>query len=213
MTASPTAADRLDQDLAARALEKRRRSQQPTRGEARALRRVEAAREERLRWEFYRTIPQKHWRAMSGRQAKVLIEQAAAYGIEFGGDAIDLPKVVRQLHDFLARNKRRLAVPEDSDPLLAAGNSPALERYREEKAQLAHLDRIEREGHLIPRRLMHDLLTRAAAILRGVGETLARDCGPEAQRILDEGLDDFNREIDSLDNDARPTDADPAAAE
>ncbi len=45
---------------------------------------------------------------MSGRQAKVLQEQAARYGIPFGGSTIDLPEVVRALHDFLANAKYQL---------------------------------------------------------------------------------------------------------
>jgi hypothetical protein len=47
-----------------------------------ALKRHKRDKEERLRWQFYRTIPQKHWRTMSGRQARVINEQAERYGLQ-----------------------------------------------------------------------------------------------------------------------------------
>ena len=39
-----------------------------------ALKRHEKEKEERLRWQFYGSIPQKHWRQMSGRPTQVLHE-------------------------------------------------------------------------------------------------------------------------------------------
>ena len=65
-----------------------------TREESQALQRHEKDKAERLRWQFYESIPQKHWRTMSGRQAKVLIEQAQRYGIPFGSATVNLGKVV-----------------------------------------------------------------------------------------------------------------------
>ena len=50
---------------------------------------------------------------MSGRQTKVINEQAARYDLPFGGPTIDLPDVVRALHDFLAKHAQRLASGDD----------------------------------------------------------------------------------------------------
>ena len=74
-----TAASRLEQDVARRAYRKVMEGQELTREEHRALKRHEADKEERLRWKFYQSIPQKHWRQMSGRQTKVINEQADRY--------------------------------------------------------------------------------------------------------------------------------------
>jgi hypothetical protein len=157
------------------------------------LKRVEKDKEERLRWQYYGSIPQKHWRQMSGRQTKVLHEQAARYGIPFGGPHINLPAVVRALHDFLAENAVKLA--RDEDELMQGGASPALERYRQERAMLARLDRLEREGSLVPRDEVRDALARISALLRAVGEALQRQFGREALELYLEGLDDVEREI------------------
>jgi len=199
-TPSTEAASRVDADLVARAYRKVMDRQELTKPERAALKRHEREKEERLRWQYYAAIPQKHWRQMSGRQTKVLHEQAARYGIPFGGSAINLPAVVRAFHDFLADNAQKLA--RDDDPLMQGTGSPALERYREERAAMARLDRLEREQKLIPRDTARESLGRIAAILRGAGESLQREFGSAAVEILYEALDDSQREIERAFGDA-----------
>jgi hypothetical protein len=187
------AAAKVDADLVARAYRKVMDRQELTKDERAALRRHEKQKEEKLRWHYYASIPQKHWRQMSGRQTKVLNEQAERYGIPFGGPAINLPQVVRALHDFLADNAVKLA--RDEDPLMQGSGSPALERYREERAAIARLDRLEREGKLIPRDAARESLGRIASILRGAGDALQRQFGPSAVEVLYEALDDAVQEV------------------
>jgi hypothetical protein len=165
-----------------------------SRQEQSALKRHEKEKEERLRWQFYAAIPQKHWRKMSGRQTKVINEQAARYGIPFGGATVGLSAVVRALHDFLADNAQKLSREEDE--LMAGPLSPALERFREERAALARLDRLERERQLLPRDEIRQALARAAGIVRAAGDNLQRDFGDGARGILDEALDDVEREFE-----------------
>jgi hypothetical protein len=191
-----TFAARSAQETLARAIKKVIGNDNLTREEQQALKRHEKEKEERLRWQYYRSIPQKHWREMSGRQTKVLQEQADRYGLPFGGATVDLPALARALHDFLAENALKLA-REDDDPLLNGGtSSPALERYREERAALARLDRLERERVLIPRDRCREALGRVAAILRSAGDTLGRQFGPGATELLYEALDDATREVE-----------------
>lgn len=65
--------------------------------------------EEQLRWKHYCSISAKHWKAMSGRQTKTLIEQSGRYGIPFSGAVINLPDVVKALHDFFAENGQAIS--------------------------------------------------------------------------------------------------------
>jgi hypothetical protein len=205
--------DAIDRELAAAALRKRQAGQQPNTQELRALRRIEREREERDRWRYYRSIPQKHWREMSGRQARTINEQAIRYGLPFGGRHVDLTELVPALHEFLAANARKLAGEEGSDPLMSGVASPALERYREERAKLARLDRLERERSLLPRESIHDGLTQIASILRAAGETLQRQFGPDALDVLHGALDDAQKTIDALCFDADPDQSRPTSAE
>ncbi len=194
LTQTAEAAARVDGELVARAYRKVMDRQELTRAERQVLQRHEKQKEERLRWQYYRSIPQKHWRQMSGRQTKVINEQAGRYDLPFGGAKIDLPAVVRALHDFLADNAQRLA--REDDALLQGGSSPALERYREERAELARLDRLERQGQLLPRDEVKLALGRIAAILRGAGDALQRQFGLAAVEVLYEALTDAQREMD-----------------
>ena len=184
----------VDADLISTALRKVVNHQNLTQTERRALKRHEKAREEALRWRYYRTIPQKHWRKMSGRQAKVINEQASRYGLPFGGPVVDLPEFVRAFHDFLAASAQKLA--REPDDLLEGGPSPALERYRQERAELARLDRMERQRQLLPRDAVRESLARIASLIRQAGERLEREFGPQAAGCLYEALDEAQREIE-----------------
>lgn len=187
-------ASQLDKDLVARAYRKVMDRQELTDKERAALKRHEKEKEERLRWQYYAAIPQKHWRQMSGRQTKVLNEQAIRYGIPFGGPSINLPAVVRAVHDFLADNAYRLT--RDDADLMQGNGSPALERFREERAALARLDRLEREGQLVQRDLARNALARIATVLRNAGDALQRQFGLTAVEILYDALTEAEREVE-----------------
>ena len=97
------------------------------------------------------------------------------------------------------RDSQRQAVADQAaDPLLAGSASPALEQYRQERAKLAKLDRLERERDLLPRDEVHTLLGQIALVIRSAGETLQRTYGAEAQQTLDEALDEADRLIETL---------------
>ena len=191
----PTAVEQAeierDRQLKLEWLQARAAGRKPAREQTAGAKRHDAREEERLRWEHYRAVPQKHYREMSGRQAKVLNEQASTHGIPCSGPVIDLAAVVRAFHDFLAANAQRLRqVGEDP---MAGESSPALERWREEKWKLAKLEREEREGRLLPADHVREMHTQLASILRGVGERLRVAHGNDAVELLDEGLDDWAR--------------------
>lgn len=94
----------------------------------------------------------------------------------------------------MADNATKLA--RDDDPMMQGSGSPALERYREERAAMAKLDRLEREGSLLPRDEVREALGRVANILRGAGDALQRQHGQAAVDILLEALDDAQQEVD-----------------
>lgn len=197
--------DQIDRELAARALEKRKQGKTPTAQERAALRKLERARDLELREHHYRTLPKKLYCQWSGRQHKVVNEQAARYGLPLAGRTIDLPAVVRALHDFLAENAQRLA---DDDPM-AGPTSPAMERWREEKYRLARIERRQRERTLLPRGDIHSGLARVASVIRRAGDALQRQFGDDAAKILTNALDDAQHEIDRLFGDTDDDHPDP----
>lgn len=146
-----------------------------------------------------RQIPQKLIRAWSGKQTKQLTEQAQRYQIAVDGPSIDLSELLQTLFAHFTRIQsyysRWLTGKSNGDTLLDGENSPALERYREEKFRLARLDRQERERELLPREQIHEQLTRLANILHTAGEAIGREYGARAQEILNDAIADWEREL------------------
>ena len=202
-----TSATVLDQQQATAAYAKALRGEALSERERSALKRFEKQREEQLRWKYYATIPQKHWRRMSGRQTKVLHEQAARYGLPFGGPVINLPELAQALHDFLATHAAKLVA---DDPLLQGVASPALEAYRQERTSLARLERRQRERELVPREEARLALGRVAQLLRVASETLERRHGSDAGQILLEALAEAEAEIERAFGQPALEEAEPA---
>lgn len=188
------ASDRVDRELATAAIRKRQAGETPSAREVAALRRYERGREEQQRWEFYRSIPQKHWREMSGRQTKILQDQARRYGIPFDSRTIDLPEVVKRLHDFFAKNAKKLSDDED----LLRGDSPNVERIRAARAEIVEMERDERRGTHLPMSEMAGVLSKYASAIRSSVDQVRRLYGNEPADIVNEHLEEL---LVSLKND------------
>ena len=197
-----TASERHDQQLAQVALQKRQRGERATREEAAALKRIERQREENLRWDYYRSIPQKHWITMSCRQRRTIVDQAEKYGLPIAGRTIDLSAVAKALHDFLSKNATKLL---SDDPLMAGGDSPALERYRTARARMVEIELEEKIGTLVDRAKCRAAIEPVPRCIRAGIKTLHQRFGPEARDIMDEALDEAERvAIDVARNDPEP---------
>lgn len=94
----------------------------------------------------------------------------------------------------------RTAGPDDptGDPLLTGGTSPALERYREQRARLAEMDVEAREKSLLPREKIREVFIRMSVLMRQAGEQLLRQYGEGAYRILEDAITNGERELDAL---------------
>ncbi len=74
------------------------------------------------------------------------------------------------------------------DPLMQGENSPALERYREARADKAENDVKIQEGKYIDRDLTHEAFAIAAGINRVTGRKLEKMFGREALNIFNAGF-------------------------
>lgn len=82
------------------------------------------------------------------------------------------------------------------DLIVAAGDSPNLERYRLAKAQLAELELEQKRRSLIPRDAARSVLGRIASLWRRYGERLGKRHGPEAVLSFNETFEEAKRVID-----------------
>lgn len=205
-------AERVDEDLALVALRKTKEGKRPTRIEAAALDRVEERREREIgqRWVWH--IPKSVYKAWAGgawengpggrpRPDQTIDRQHDNYGLPAKGATVSLPEVIHWLHDFLAENSAKLSRRSDEDDDLMQGEAtPALERYRAAKADLAELELQDRRSQTIDRAEMHEKLAKSAATLRRVGEDLERTFGVEALEIYNDGIADAMRALSEGDD-------------
>lgn len=166
--------------------------------EERAVKKFEKAEAEKRRWAVYESIPKKDFVAMTGRQVKVLNEQAARYGLPMGGATIHLPNFLSALSGFLAKHWARFEKEIDQDALMTGGNTPALEQYRTHKAELARLDVLARKRELLPREEVRAGMLRVAAVYRESSAILVRMFGPEAAKVLADMNDDALAEVEQM---------------
>lgn len=177
--------EKLNRQLAQSGFEKIKRGEKPSAREQTAIGRIEKSREEELRQQYYKTIPQKHYRELSGRQAKILIEQQTRYGIPFGGGVVDLFAVIRKFHDLLAKYSHVFG-NEDEALLTGGSDSPGLERVRLATACLREMDLEERRETHIPKSEILPELMRFAGIIKNACEDVRRQWGNEpADRIAE----------------------------
>lgn len=88
----------------------------------------------------------------------------------------------------LVKWDRRRVAP-DTDPMLAGGSSPALEKYREHRAGIAELELNERRGRLVDIDAFNEWWeSEVASPIRRSIETLQRKHGPDAAKIIEKAL-------------------------
>ncbi len=193
------------------ALQKKKAGEKLLQREIAALEKFEQQQDERRGLRFVRAIPKKFWCEWSGRQHRTLNAQADLYGLPVGGPVIDLVALAKWLHDWLAQHKQALSELVAVDDL-PAGEAKTLQGklLAEKVEQLKHRNLLletqlaEKQQKLLPRDQVHELLVRAAQILRGAGDRLYKRHGQEAGDILAQALDDFEQILQQLADDTSP---------
>jgi hypothetical protein len=176
------------------ALAKKRAGQKLKREEQRAIERYQRDEDERTRRRHYGQIPKKLWVQWSGRQHKILADQANCHGIPVGGETIDLPAVVKWLHDFLAENQYKLRQEEAREE----DGTESGEKLRNLRLRNEQLERDAARDKLqtIDRSEAHDAFAAAAARLRAGFDQLQRRYGNDALEIAYGAIDDAMSLID-----------------
>jgi hypothetical protein len=117
----------------------------------------------------------------------------------------------RNLKDaILEQAKRQRPQGGENDPLLADGDSPGLERYRNAKADLAEMERDRQRKQIVRVEEIEPALMQLAGVMRSASENLARQFGNDAAGIVNEAVDEWadgvakllaSDDVDSSDSD------------
>ena len=202
MAAKAGSAQTADKEMQARLVEsaqaKLAGGQDPTKRETAALRRWIAAQAAGELAALLSSCPKHVYLQISGRDAKTLHEQADRYGLPLRGAPIDLAAVVRAFHDLLAARSAAAGNSQTDLPWGDSTGSPALERWREVRAKREQIKLDSETERALDREQVHEVWQRMASHLRGLGETYARQYGPDALELLNETLGDCAREMTRL---------------
>ncbi len=193
----------VDGDLAQRAIEKQRKGETPTAQELAALRRVERQRDEALREEHYASIPQRDWIRMSGRQRKVIVDQAQKYGLPIGGATINLADLAKGLHDFLAANAPKLAADDGGNGSIKDQQAKVDLDTKSLRNERQRMELEKDRGLLISRRQAHDDRLKIVKVFVGVVEIAGSELSSllagrkpaEVRKLVEQYFDGKRRDI------------------
>ncbi len=155
---------------------------------ARAAQRALAADIKRAVDETLHAVPRVVVRRLTGRVQGALESFERRHGVPIGGATVDLGVVLPRLMEL---------ADTDADPMAGGEGSPALERYRNAKADLAEMDIKVRSGELSDRAETRAGLMAIAAIFRNGGEAMEKAFGAVAriqfEQLIDDAVDEINR--------------------
>lgn len=186
----PDARDHVSEttrQLADSALRKLGQSQSPTAREEEALAKVRRVHEENQRWQYYHSIPKRHWKSMAGGiQEQTINRQARVYGFPIGQATINLEKFVYKFHRFLADNQYILRDGQSDKP-------DANARYMAARAERFEMEVAQRRGQLVDVHVMGQTLQLLCECLRRANATIKQRGFKDAHEILEKALVTFER--------------------
>jgi hypothetical protein len=144
-------------------------------------------------------VPKKCWVQWSGRQYKILDEQAQRYGIPVGGPTIDLAEIAVWIHDLLATHGRRILAGDSAEDLeVGTTNSPALERKREVEYEIRLRELAQIDKQLVSRDMTRQCHAVAASIFKDYGQTVQKKYGADALDLWNQTLNAWERAVDAV---------------
>lgn len=140
-------------------------------------------------------LPKGIYCKLSGRQQKVVDEQAVRYGLAIDGSKIDLYQVLKKFHDILAEWGPTI------NELQGAEGSLRTEKLRREiellerRSKSIELDIKNKQDEFIDRNTLRVRMEWLANKLRTVSERLGKRFGADAQVLLNHALSQIEEEL------------------
>lgn len=140
-------------------------------------------------------LPKGIYCKLSGRQQKVVDEQAVRYGLAIDGSKIDLYQVLKKFHDILAEWGPTI------NELQGAEGSLRTEKLRREiellerRSKSIELDIKNKQDEFIDRNTLRIRMEWLANKLRTVSERLGKRFGADAQVLLNHALSQIEEEL------------------
>lgn len=138
-------------------------------------------------------LPKKIYCKLSGRQVKVINEQAERYELPIGEATVDMYAAVAAFHDYLADHARAFGNDEDLRAEKIRKEIAVLER----RAKILDGEIKQQKSLYIEKADLHRRLTWLASKLQTLGERLGKTGGAECQNVVNEFLEELAEELES----------------
>ncbi len=122
---------------------------------------------------------------VSGRR----LSEFLARGCPGGPGKYPLPEIIGWCKENIW--KPRPASQSADDPLLVGSNSPALEKYREQKAAQETIKTARMQGEYIPIETAREFVAAISANLKSAADRLEEQFGPAARKLMESALEDI----------------------
>lgn len=141
-------------------------------------------------------LPKGIYCKLSGRQQKVVDEQAVRYDIAIDGAKIDLYSVLKRFHDILAEWGPTIRELEGEEGSLRTEKLRKEIELLERKSKSLDLDIKNKQDEFIDRGTLRVRMEWLANKLRTVSERLGKRFGGDAQVLLNHALKQIEDELD-----------------
>lgn len=138
-------------------------------------------------------LPKKTYCKLSGRQVKVINEQAERYGLPIGDATVDMYAAVAAFHDFLADHARVFGEDEDLRAEKLRKEIAVLER----RAKILDGEIKQQKSQFIEKADLHRRMMWLATRMQSLGERMATIGGRECQQAVNDFLEEIAREIEN----------------
>lgn len=189
----PKAPDQTEKALLA-AL-KEHRGERLTAREQSALEKYRRKQASELLDDLLTKVPKKLYCQLSGRQTKILHDQADTHGLPLRGSTIDLFDVISAFHDILAKHAKTIA--SDGDVELKRAKLKGEIEVLERRAKILDGEISQQRARFIERSELRRRLGWLSTKLADLGERVGKFGGPETQRAINEFLEELASEIES----------------
>lgn len=195
---APQLSDLERQEIAALEIRlKQLRGEPTTAAQLKTLERWNKHQLEAIRDASLRQLPKGIYCDLAGRQQKVVDEFGIRYDVPLAGPTVDLSDVVRTLHGRVSELAAAARPYLDADDAQLQREKLRREIQKlERQSEVLKIDIQTKYGELVPKAAVRERLEWISGKLQALGARLHRIAGDEAQRALNEFLDDLATELD-----------------
>lgn len=140
-------------------------------------------------------LPKGIYCKLSGRQQKVVDEQARRYGLAIDGAKIDLYQVLRRFHDILAEWGPMIKELEGEEGSLRKEKLKREIELLKRKEEAAAIDIKNKHDEFVDRETLRVRMDWLASKLRMVSERLGKRFGADAQILFNHALKQIEEEL------------------